>query len=207
MLLRELRPAIVFVVALTLITGIAYPFAVTGIAGVLFPYQAEGSLVERDGKIAGSRLIGQAFTNDRYFHGRPSATTAPDPADSSKTVPAPYNAGASLGSNLGPTSKTLVDRIAGDVDRLKAENPGVPVPIDLVTTSGSGLDPHISPAAALFQVPRVARSRNVPEDGVRRLVADNIRSPLLGFLGEPAVNVLELNLALDDMAAGGRAGR
>lgn len=207
MLLREVRPAIVFVIILTVITGLAYPLAITGLAQLVFPRQAEGSLIERDGKVIGSRLIGQAFTSDRYFHGRPSATTTADPADATKTVPAPYNAGASLGSNLGPTSKALVERITGDVDTLKAENPGAAVPVDLVTTSGSGLDPHISPEAALFQVPRIARTRGLTVERVRQLVADNTSWPQLGLFGERVVNVLELNLALDDLAAGGRAGR
>jgi K+-transporting ATPase ATPase C chain len=199
-MLREIRPAIVFVIALTLITGVAYPFAMTGLAKLLFPYQAQGSLVEQDGKVIGSTLIGQEFTSDRYFHGRPSATTTPDPNDSAKTVPAPYNAGNSGGSNLGPTSKALIERIQGDVDKLKQENPAAPVPIDLVTTSGSGLDPHISPEAALFQVPRVAKARNLPESRIRQLIAENTTGPLGGLLGEPRVNVLELNLALDGMA-------
>lgn len=207
MLLRELRPAVAFIVALTLITGLAYPLAITGLAGLLLPSQAQGSLIERGGKVVGSRLIGQEFTSDRYFHGRPSATTTADPADATKTVPAPYNAGASLGSNLGPTSKTLVDRMAGDVDKLKAENPGVAIPVDLVTTSGSGLDPDISPEGALFQVPRIAKARGLPVERLRRLVADNTSWPLLGVFGERAVNVLGLNLALDDLAAGGRGGR
>jgi K+-transporting ATPase ATPase C chain len=198
-MLREIRPAIVFIIALTLITGVAYPFALTGIAQFLFPYQSQGSLVERDGKVIGSALIGQEFTSDRYFHGRPSATTAPDPNDSTKTVPAPYNAGNSGGSNLGPTSKALIERIQGDIEKLKQENPSVPVPIDLVTTSGSGLDPHVSPEAALFQVPRIAKARNLPEYRVRQLVAENTTAPLAGLLGEPRVNVLELNLALDGM--------
>jgi K+-transporting ATPase ATPase C chain len=200
-MLREIRPAIVFVIALTLITGIIYPLAITGIAGVIFPHQAQGSLVEKDGKVVGSELIGQEFTSDKYFHGRLSATTAPDPADSTKTVPAPYNAANSGGSNLGPTNKTLVDRVQGDVDKLKQENPSAAVPIDLVTTSGSGLDPEISPAAALFQVPRVAKVRNLPEDRVRALVDAHTEGRTLGFLGEPRVNVLALNLALDQMAA------
>ena len=199
-MLREIRPAIVFVVALTLITGVAYPFAITGIAQALFPYQSQGSLIERDGKVVGSTLIGQTFTSDRYFHGRPSATVTPDPNDSTKTVPAPYNAANSGGSNLGPTSKALIERIQGDIDKLKQENPSAPVPADLVTTSGSGLDPHVSPEAALFQVPRVAKARNLPEYRVRQLVAENISTPLAGLLGEPRVNVLELNLALDRMA-------
>jgi K+-transporting ATPase ATPase C chain len=199
-MLREIRPAIVLVIALTLITGVAYPFAITGIAQVLFPYQAQGSLIERDGKVVGSTLIGQTFTSDRYFHGRPSATVTPDPNDSTKTVPAPYNAANSGGSNLGPTSKALIERIQGDIDKLKQENPSAPVPADLVTTSGSGLDPHVSPDAALFQVPRVAKARALSEDRVRRLVAENTSTPLAGLLGEPRVNVLELNLALDRKA-------
>ena len=185
-MLKEIRPAIVFVVALTVITGLLYPFAMTGIAGVIFPYQAQGSLIERDGKVVGSALIGQEFTSDRYFHGRPSATVAPDPNDSTKTVPAPYNAANSGGSNLGPTNKALIERVQGDVDKLKQENPSAPVPIDLVTTTGSGLDPDISPAAALFQVPRVAKARNMPEDRVRQLVNEHIEGRTLGFLGRAA---------------------
>jgi K+-transporting ATPase ATPase C chain len=200
-MLKEIRPAIVFVVALTVITGLLYPFAMTGVAGMIFPYQAQGSLIERDGKVVGSTLIGQEFTSDRYFHGRPSATVAPDPNDSSKTVPAPYNAANSGGSNLGPTNKALVERVQGDVDKLKQENPSAPVPIDLVTTTASGLDPDISPAAALFQVPRVAKARNMPEDRVRQLVNERIEGRTLGFLGEPRVNVLALNMALDRAAA------
>ncbi|GLR85075.1 K(+)-transporting ATPase subunit C [Bradyrhizobium iriomotense] len=196
-MLREIRPAIVLLVALTVITGLVYPLAMTRIAGVLFPSQAQGSLIEKDGKVIGSALIGQEFKDDRYFHGRLSATVAPDPNDSSKTVPAPYNAANSGGSNLGPTSKALADRLKEDVDKLKAENPGQPVPLDLVTTSGSGLDPHISPEAAQFQVPRVARARNMPEDLLRQIVAANTESRLLGLIGEPRVNVLALNLALD----------
>jgi K+-transporting ATPase ATPase C chain len=199
-MLREIRPAIVLIVALTLITGLAYPLAMTGIAGLLFPNQAAGSLIERDGKVVGSALIGQEFTSDGYFHGRPSATTAPDPADSTKTVPAPYNAANSGGSNLGPTSKALVERVQGDVAKLKAENPSAPVPIDLVTTSGSGLDPDISPEAALFQVPRVAKARKMPEERVRQLVNEHVEGRTLGLLGEPEVNVLALNLALDRAA-------
>src|SRR5947209_6500336 len=196
-MLREIRPAIVLVVALTLITGVAYPFAITGIAQVIFPYKAQGSLVERDGKVVGSALIGQEFTTEGYFHGRPSATTAPDPNDSTKTVPAPYNAANSGGSNLGPTSKALNDRVKEDVDKLKAENPSAAVPIDLVTTSASGLDPDISPEGALFQVPRVAKARNLPEDRVRALIMDNTEGRFAGVLGEIRVNVLALNLALD----------
>src|SRR5450631_4430428 len=200
-MLREIRPAIIVLVVLTLITGLAYPLAMTGIASVLFPGQAHGSLVEKDGKFVGSALIGQEFKGDQYFHGRPSATTAPDPADATKTVALPYNAGNSGGSNLGPTSKALNDRVKEDVDKLKAENPSVPVPIDLVTTSGSGLDPEISPEGALFQVPRVAKARNMPEDRVRELVTANTQGRLAGLLGEPRVNVLALNLALDAAAS------
>jgi potassium-transporting ATPase KdpC subunit len=200
-MLREIRPAIVFIVALTVITGLLYPFVMTGIAGVVFPYQAQGSLIERDGKVVGSALIGQDFTSAGYFHGRPSATVAPDPNDSTKTVPAPYNAANSGGSNLGPTNKALIDRVQGDVEKLQQENPSAQVPIDLVTTSGSGLDPDISPAAALFQVPRVAKARNMPEDRVRQLVDEHVEGRTLGFLGEPRINVLALNLALDRAAA------
>ena len=199
-MLKEFRPAIVILVALTLITGLVYPLAITGIAQVVFPYQANGSMIERDGTVVGSALIGQQFADDRYFHGRPSATNTPDPNDPTKNVDAPYNAANSGASNLGPTSKTLADRLAGDVEKLKAENPAMPVPVDLVTTSGSGLDPHISPAAALFQVPRVAKARNVPEDRVRALVEAQTEGRWLGLLGEPRVNVLALNLALDKTA-------
>ena len=199
-MLREIRPAILVLLALTLITGLAYPLAMTAIARAIFPVQAEGSIIERDGKVVGSALIGQQFTGDQYFHGRPSATTAPDPKDSTKTVPAPYNAANSSGSNLGPTSKALIDRVKEDVDKLKAENPSVPVPIDLVTTSASGLDPEISPEGALFQVPRVAKARKLPEDRVRELVNAHTEGRLAGLLGEPRVNVLALNLALDAAA-------
>jgi K+-transporting ATPase ATPase C chain len=200
-MLKEIRPAIVILVLLTLITGLAYPLAMTAIAGVIFPKQAEGSLIERDGKVIGSALIGQEFKEDKYFHGRPSATSAPDPADSTKTVPAPYNAANSSGSNLGPTSKALNDRVKEDVDKLKAENSSMPVPIDLVTTSGSGLDPDISPEGALFQVPRVAKARQMPEDRVRQLITENTAGRLGGLFGEPRVNVLALNLALDAAAS------
>ena len=196
-MLKEIRPAIIVLAVLTLITGLAYPLAMTAIAGAIFPQQAQGSLIERNGKVVGSALIGQEFKDDKYFHGRPSATTAPDPADSTKTVPAPYNAANSGGSNLGPTSKALNDRVKEDVEKLKAENPSQTVPIDLVTTSASGLDPDISPEGALFQVPRVAKARNLPEDRVRQLVDDNTQGRLGGLLGEPRVNVLALNLALD----------
>jgi potassium-transporting ATPase KdpC subunit len=196
-MLKEVRPAIVLLIALTLITGLVYPLAMTGIAGVLFPYQAQGSLIEKDGKVVGSELIGQDFESDRYFHGRPSATTGPDPKDPNKTVAQPYNAVNSMGSNLGPTNKALIERIKADADKLKAENPSAQVPIDLVTTSGSGLDPDITPAAAYFQLSRIAKARNMSEDSVRELVAQHIEGRTLGILGEPRVNVLELNLALD----------
>jgi potassium-transporting ATPase KdpC subunit len=196
-MLREIRPAIFLLLLLTAITGLVYPLAITGIAGVIFPREAQGSLIEKDGKIVGSALIGQEFKDDKYFHGRLSATLAPDPNDSTKTVPAPYNAANSGGSNLGPTSKALADRIKEDVDKLKAENPSAPVPVDLVTTSGSGLDPDISPEGALFQVPRVAKARNLPEDRVGQLVTANTKGRFAGLLGEPRVNVLALNLALD----------
>jgi K+-transporting ATPase ATPase C chain len=201
-MLREIRPAIVVLLALTLITGLAYPLAMTGIAQVVFPYRAQGSLIERDGKIVGSALIGQAFASDKYFHGRPSATTAPDPADPSKTVASPYNAANSGGSNLGPSNKALIERVRDDIGKLRKENPSAPPPSDLVTTSASGLDPDISPAAAYFQVSRVAKARNLTENQVRQLVSDHIEDRLLDFLGEPRVNVLLLNLALDRMPAG-----
>ena len=200
-MLKEIRPAIIVLVVLTLITGLAYPLAMTAIAGAIFPKQAAGSLIEKNGKVVGSALIGQEFKDDKYFHGRPSATTAPDPADSTKTVPAPYNAANSGGSNLGPTSKALNDRVKEDVDKLKAENSSSPVPVDLVTTSASGLDPDISPEGALFQVPRVAKVRGMPEDKVRQLVAENTSGRLIGIFGEPRVNVLALNLALDAAAS------
>lgn len=196
-MLKEIRPAIVVLVLLTLITGLAYPLAMTGIAGAIFPNQAQGSLIEKDGKVIGSALIGQAFADAKYFHGRPSATNAPDPKDATKTVDAPYNAANSMGSNLGPTSKALADRLKGDVDTLKKENPSAAIPVDLVTTSGSGLDPDISPDAARFQVPRVAKARGLSEQSVGALVEAQSEGRTLGLLGEPRVNVLKLNLALD----------
>jgi len=196
-MLRQIRPAIVMIVVMTVITGLAYPLALTGIAETIFPYQAQGSLIEKNGKTVGSALIGQNFTSAKYFHGRPSATTEPDPKDPSKTVSVPYAADNSGGSNLGPTAKPLIDRIKDDAAKLKAENPTTPIPVDLVTTSASGLDPDITPAAAVFQVPRVAKARNLSEDQVRALVAAATSGRTLGILGEPRVNVLKLNLSLD----------
>ncbi|MGJ5206353.1 K(+)-transporting ATPase subunit C [Bradyrhizobium sp. HKCCYLR20261] len=200
-MLKEIRPAIFVLLALTLITGLLYPLGMTVVAGTIFPAQAEGSLITRNGEVIGSALIGQEFKDDKYFHGRLSATTAADPNDATKTVPAPYNAANSSGSNLGPTSKALADRVKEDVDRLRSENPAQPVPVDLVTSSASGLDPDISPEAALFQVPRIAKARGIPEDRVQALVAKNTDGRLIGLLGEPRVNVLALNLALDAATA------
>lgn len=198
-MLPHIRPALVLLVAFSLLTGLAYPLAISGIARLVFPKQAKGSRIERDGAIVGSELIGQSFASDRYFHGRPSATVAPDPDDPSRTIPSPYNAANSSGSNLGPTSKALIDRVAADVERLRAENGGRSIPVDLVTTSGSGLDPHISPAAAIYQTARVAGARGLPEQLVRDLVTAAIEPATFGILGEPRVNVLRLNRDLDSL--------
>lgn len=200
-MLKQLRPGLVLLIALTIVTGLLYPLAMTGIAGLVFPHQAAGSLVEANGQVIGSELIGQSFTSDRYFHGRPSATTTADPADSTKTVPAPYNAANSSGSNLGPTNAALIDRIKEDMAKLAAENPGAAIPADLVTTSGSGLDPHISPEAAYFQVPRVATARKLPVERARQVVAEHVEPRTLGLFGDPRVNVLALNRALDAIAS------
>jgi K+-transporting ATPase ATPase C chain len=199
-MLNQLRPAVMMIVAMTVLTGLAYPLAMTGVAGFVFPHQAAGSLIERDGKVIGSELIGQNFTDAKYFHGRLSATSDTDPADATKTVPAPYNAANSAGSNLGPTSKALVDRVKGDAETMGAQNPSASVPVDLLTTSASGLDPDITPAGALFQIPVVAKARNIPEDKIRRLVEQNTKGRLLGVIGEPVVNVLKLNMALDALS-------
>jgi potassium-transporting ATPase KdpC subunit len=195
-MLKQIRPAIVMIVLLTVITGIIYPLAMTGVGQALFSRQANGSLIEKDGKVIGSSLIGQNFAGEKYFHGRPSATTDTDPNDSTKTISAPYNADNSSGSNLGPTSKALLDRVKGDVDTLKAQNTA-PIPVDLVTTSASGLDPDITPAAAAFQIPRVAKARGMTEDALKAIVAQATEGRMLGVLGEVHVNVLKLNLALD----------
>jgi K+-transporting ATPase ATPase C chain len=198
-MLKEIRPALVILLALTVITGLAYPLAITGIAGVLFPAQAQGSLIEQDGKVIGSALIGQQFTTDKYFHGRPSSTTTPDPNDAAKTIDAPYNAANSGGSNLGPTSKALAERVKQDVEKLKKENPEADVPVDLVTASASGLDPDISPSAARFQAARIAKARGLSEARIHELIQSRIQGRLFGLLGEPRVNVLDLNIRLDQV--------
>jgi K+-transporting ATPase ATPase C chain len=204
-MLRQIRPAIAMIIAMTVITGLIYPLGMTGLAHLLFNDQANGSLLKKDdGSVIGSKLIGQNFTDDKYFHGRPSATTNTDPNDATKTVPSPYNAANSGGSNLGPTSQALIDRVKDDAEKLRAENPSAPIPVDLVTTSASGLDPDITPAAAEFQVPRVAKARNLSPDKVRTLVADMTQDRFLGILGEKRVNVLVLNMALDTLASSAR---
>jgi K+-transporting ATPase ATPase C chain len=195
-MLRPIRASIVILLLMTALTGLAYPLAMVGAAGLIFPSQASGSLIERDGKVVGANLIGQNFTEDRYFQGRPSATSDTDPNDATKTVSAPYNAANSSGSNLGPTSKALIDRVKEDAEKLGAAK-DKPVPVDMVTTSASGLDPHVSPAAAAWQVPRVAKARNMSEADLQRVVSQHTVSRELGVLGEPRVNVLRLNLALD----------
>jgi K+-transporting ATPase ATPase C chain len=196
---KQVLPAILLTLLLTALLGLGYPLAMSAAAGALFPAQAHGSLIERDGAVAGSALIGQAFSKAEYFHPRPSATTGADPADPAASVPSPYNAANSMGSNASPTSGTYIEATRTRVDRLRAENPEarIPVPVDLVTASGSGLDPHISPAAAEYQVPRVARARGMPEAELRALVAARTEGRVFGLLGEPRVNVLALNLALD----------
>ena len=195
---QHLRPAIVLTSLFTLLTGVIYPLAITGVAAVVAPGQAQGSLLMmKDDVVVGSALIGQNFTSARYFHPRPSATSAPDPQDSAKTIDAPYNAANSSGSNLGPLSQKLLDRVKADVEALRAESPGAPAPADAVTTSGSGLDPHVSPATALAQAPRVAKERNLSEERIRRLIDEHVEGRLFGLLGEPRVNILLLNMALD----------
>jgi K+-transporting ATPase ATPase C chain len=196
-MLQHLRPALVMILGFTLLTGVVYPLALTGFAWVMMQGAALGSLIEKDGKVIGSRLVGQAFTSEKYFHPRPSATTGPDASDPSKTIAAPYNAAASSGSNLGPLTRTLLDRVKADVDKLRQEGVAGAIPVDAVTASSSGLDPHISPDTAFLQVPRVSKARGLPHERVRELVAEQTEGRALGILGEPRVNVLSLNLALD----------
>ena len=201
-MLQHIRPAIVLIVVMTILTGVIYPYAIWAVGAVIFPDRANGSLVRRaDGTIVGSALIGQVFTSDKYFRGRPSATNTPDPKDPSKNIDAPYNAANSSGSNFGATSQSLVDRVKGDIEALRKSGINGPIPADAVTTSGSGLDPDISPEYAALQVPRVAKARNLPEDKVRAVLAEHIEGRFLGFIGEPRVNVLLLNLVLDALPA------
>jgi K+-transporting ATPase ATPase C chain len=195
----QIRPAVIFMIAFTVLTGVAYPAVVTYVAQVLFPSQANGSLIERDGKVVGSALIGQNFASERYFHPRPSATSAPDPKDASKTIDAPYNASSSSGSNLGPINGKLVERLKTDTAALRTAGATGPLPADAVTTSASGLDPHVSPETARLQVARVARARGLPEAKVRELVDNHVEGRSLGLIGEPRVNVLQLNLDLDQL--------
>jgi K+-transporting ATPase ATPase C chain len=195
----QIRPAVIFLIVFTVLTGAAYPAVVTYVAQVLFPSQANGSLIERDGKVVGSALIGQNFASERYFHPRPSATSAPDPKDASKTIDAPYNASSSSGSNLGPINGKLVERLKTDTAALRTAGATGPLPADAVTTSASGLDPHISPETARLQVARVARERGLPETKVRELVDNHVEGRALGLIGEPRVNVLQLNLDLDQL--------
>jgi len=192
-MLAHLRPVVVLITVFTVLTGFVFPLGFTALGSALFPFQAGGSLVQRDGKVIGSEIIGQNFTSEKYFWGRPSALMGADPKDSSKQVATPYDASESGASNLGPTSKALIDRVTGDVAKAGGKN----VPGDMVTTSGSGLDPDISPATALRQVARVAKARGLAPARVQALVAAHVQSPSLGFIGSPRVNVLELNLALD----------
>lgn len=198
-MLKHIRPALVMMITMTVILGLAYPLAMTGIAQFAFPHQAGGSLIMKDGKVIGSALIGQAFADGKYFHGRPSATSGPDPADSTKSISVPYNAANSSGSNLGPTSQALLDRLKADVTALSQENPGKPIPVDMVTSSASGLDPDITPANAVFQAPRIAKARGLAEARVLTLIEEHTEGRALGILGEPRVNVLKLNLALDGL--------
>jgi potassium-transporting ATPase KdpC subunit len=202
-MLKQIRPAILLLLLFTVLTGLIYPLGMTGIGQLLFPHQANGSLVEQNGKLVGSELIGQNFASPKYFHGRISPTSEPDPKDATKTISVPYAADNSSASNLGPTSKALIARVKGDAATLHAENPSAPVPVDLVTSSASGLDPDITPAAALFQVPRVAKTRGLPEASVQQLVESHVTGRLFGLIGEPHVNVLKLNMDLDAMHAGG----
>jgi K+-transporting ATPase ATPase C chain len=202
--MSHLRPALVLLVLFTALTGLAYPFAVTGIGHLVFPAQANGSLIVQDGRVVGSELIGQAFTSDRYLWPRPSATTAPSAADPTKTVDAPYNAAASTGSNLGPTSSKLADRLTASSDIWRKGGLAQPIPGDAVTASGSGLDPHISPTFAHAQAPRIAAARNLPEEQIRQVIESSTEGRTFGIFGEPRVNVLRVNQALDRLGSQGK---